>query len=497
MSAPHDGIRSRTPAAGHGQGIGAGRGPQDRERAAPRAHQHRPGARVRARRRPAARHGMRSGPGSVRRDLRHAGHRRSERRAIAAIRPRMAWTGPRLRDRRRPTLAHCDTFLPILHTVIAERRALRADNPGGDPVQLGLPQPHPPARAFMAAPIASPAQVYGWLCLVRNEELAFTADDEQLIAALSGQVGRIYANGYLYSVARKRAENIEHEIAERQRARGGALRLERDRAERYLDTAAVILLRALDLDGRITLVNRYACSLLGWTAEELLGRSWVDTCLPPRIRATTERTLNKKDAGRRPTVSGREPHCHPAGGERLIEWRNTVLRDDAGCHRLFTSGTDITERSRVIEALRPPKSGCGSRSRRPTSVSGTWTTGPASQVVRDPRTPVRRAAGDIQDVRSVCRAHPPGRSRAMVETLGRRWSGTDFSVQHRSSPDGSVRWLTARAASSSASRPTTTRRRYLPRRHRTGRWRSSISRRRRWRRSDGWPAVWRTTSTIC
>jgi CheY-like chemotaxis protein len=60
-----------------------------------------------------------------------------------------------------------------------------------------------------------------------------------------------------------------------------ALRHERDRAQRYLDTAEVILLK-LDLDGRIALVNRYACSVLGWTAEELRGRDWIETCLPAR-----------------------------------------------------------------------------------------------------------------------------------------------------------------------------------------------------------------------
>ena len=62
-----------------------------------------------------------------------------------------------------------------------------------------------------------------------------------------------------------------------------ALRHERDRAQRYLDTAAVILL-ALDINGRITLVNDYACSLLGWTAAELRGREWIETCVPRRIR---------------------------------------------------------------------------------------------------------------------------------------------------------------------------------------------------------------------
>ena len=34
----------------------------------------------------------------------------------------------------------------------------------------------------------------------------------------------------------------------------------------------------LDTQGRIALVNRYACDVLGWTADELLGRNWADTC---------------------------------------------------------------------------------------------------------------------------------------------------------------------------------------------------------------------------
>ena len=66
----------------------------------------------------------------------------------------------------------------------------------------------------------------------------------------------------------------------------GCAAQERDRAQRYLDTPDVILL-ALDLDGRITLVNRYACSILGWTADELIGRNWIETCLPaPHARHT-------------------------------------------------------------------------------------------------------------------------------------------------------------------------------------------------------------------
>src|ERR1019366_5013087 len=70
-----------------------------------------------------------------------------------------------------------------------------------------------------------------------------------------------------------------------------AVRDERDRAQRYLDTAEVILL-ALDLEGRIALINRKACDLLGWTEGELIGQSWIEKCLPERVR----RTISQKFA---------------------------------------------------------------------------------------------------------------------------------------------------------------------------------------------------------
>ena len=166
----------------------------------------------------------------------------------------------------------------MLGTVVSERRTLRGDNPGGDPAGLQLPSRHPEIHAYLAAPIASPAHVYGWICLVGNEGRSFTEDDEHLIKALSGQVGRIYENGYFFGVAKKRTEELEHEIFERRRAES-ALRHERDWTQRYLDTAEVILL-ALDTDGRITLINRKGCDLLGWTDRELIGRNWIETCLP-------------------------------------------------------------------------------------------------------------------------------------------------------------------------------------------------------------------------
>src|SRR3984893_8096110 len=127
-------------------------------------------------------------------------------------------------------------------------------------------------------------------------------------------------------------------------------RHERNRGQRYLDTAQIILL-ALDLNGRITLVNRYACSVLGWTADELLGRDWIETCLPARLRDTLRTTFHNQLGGDLSIVEN--PILTKSGEERLIEWRNTLLRDDTG-HVVgtFSSGSDITERTRAEAELR-------------------------------------------------------------------------------------------------------------------------------------------------
>jgi PAS domain S-box-containing protein len=106
-----------------------------------------------------------------------------------------------------------DAVPGILGTVITERRPMRGENPGGDPAGLQLPLVHPAVQAFLAAPLASPAHVYGWICLVRNEGRPFSEEDEHLVIALAGQVGRIC--------------ELEHEILERKQAES-ALRDERE-----------------------------------------------------------------------------------------------------------------------------------------------------------------------------------------------------------------------------------------------------------------------------
>jgi PAS domain S-box-containing protein len=139
------------------------------------------------------------------------------------------------------------------------------------------------------------------------------------------------------------------DITERKRA-DAAIRQEQDRAQRYLDIVDVIML-ALDLEGRITLINRKGCSTLGREEHELLGRDWFATCLPARTRDMLRVTFHNVLGGDLSYVEN--PVLTKSGEERMIAWRNTLLRDDEGrVTGTLSSGEDITERKLAEEKLR-------------------------------------------------------------------------------------------------------------------------------------------------
>ena len=122
------------------------------------------------------------------------------------------------------------------------------------------------------------------------------------------------------AVAQKRAEELEHEILERKQAES-ALRHERDRAQRYLDTAEVILL-ALDLDGRITLVNRYALRPPRMDrATSCSGATGSRRACRPGCGTRSESKFHDLVGGDLSVVEN--PVLTRSGEERLIEWRNT------------------------------------------------------------------------------------------------------------------------------------------------------------------------------
>ncbi len=131
-----------------------------------------------------------------------------------------------------------------------------------------------------------------------------------------------------------------------------ALQRERDRAQQYLDVVGVILV-ALDKEERVILINRKGCELLGVSEEEALGRNWFDTFLPERFRLEVKQVYTQLMSGEAVPVEYFEnPILTHQGEERLIAWRNVILRDEEGkILGSLSSGEDITERRQMEQAL--------------------------------------------------------------------------------------------------------------------------------------------------
>lgn len=170
---------------------------------------------------------------------------------------------------------------------------------------------------------------------------------------LFGLAGLCFTTAVTLAVGtlRRRQFTLEAEV----RARTIALEAERDRAQSYLDVVGVILLH-IDREGRVTLINRRGLEILGCTAEEVIGKVWVDHFVPPEEREQTRQVLQALVEGtaNAPNLEYHENAILTARGERrLIAWHNIVIRDqERQFQGILSSGEDITERRRAEEALR-------------------------------------------------------------------------------------------------------------------------------------------------
>ncbi len=130
-----------------------------------------------------------------------------------------------------------------------------------------------------------------------------------------------------------------------------AIRRERDRANTYLEVAQVILL-ALSTDGRVQLINRKGCEVLGRREIDLLGCDWIERVVAADWRDRVQQSLRQLAE---PDAAA-EVYCEyevrgPRNTPRLIAWRCVALRDnEGGLTGFLASGEDITER-RSMEAL--------------------------------------------------------------------------------------------------------------------------------------------------
>ncbi len=135
------------------------------------------------------------------------------------------------------------------------------------------------------------------------------------------------------------------------RAAEQALKEEKAFIEAVVNAAQALIL-VLDPAARVINCNPYLEKLTGWSPGELVGRNWIDTCVPPPEREQVHRIFATAIATHRTTGNVNQILTRD-GTLRDISWYDELIRDDAGePHYLIAVGIDVTEQRRAEQALR-------------------------------------------------------------------------------------------------------------------------------------------------
>ncbi|WP_295008513.1 PAS domain S-box protein [uncultured Dechloromonas sp.] len=160
----------------------------------------------------------------------------------------------------------------------------------------------------------------------------------------------------LSSAFNQMAEAIQRshsQLEDRIRERTQALQHERDNAQRYLDVVDVLIV-ALDVNGRIAMINRKGAQMLGLPAADLIGMDWFERFLASDQRAALRLVFAQLISGQGPSLEQYENRIVDSRGrEILVAWRSVLLHGESGeVVGALSSGEDITARRAAEEGLR-------------------------------------------------------------------------------------------------------------------------------------------------
>jgi PAS domain S-box-containing protein len=196
--------------------------------------------------------------------------------------------------------------------------------------------------------------------------LVFTSADDEEIGVKALQKG---AQDYLIKGTMSAGSMTRYILYAIERVRFlKELRKEKDRAQKYLDVAAVIFL-VINKERKISLINRKGCEILGASESEIIGKDWFEFFVPGKIRSEVENVFENLISGETEDLEYYENLIRTANGEeRIIAWHNTVLRDGEGSVTgVLSSGEDITERIQAEIKLRMERTRLAQRIREKTS----------------------------------------------------------------------------------------------------------------------------------
>ncbi|NOY23374.1 MAG: PAS domain S-box protein [Acidobacteria bacterium] len=146
-----------------------------------------------------------------------------------------------------------------------------------------------------------------------------------------------------------RLYSIIYDITERKKMEARVI-AEKQWSETLINAVPNIIV-GLGERSRILLFNKFAEKLTGYTAEEVIGREWVDIFIPTEKRAELYGVFEEISA------NGLVEHQHEneiitkTGERRVISWHNTAISENGNFRILLSIGEDITARKKLEREL--------------------------------------------------------------------------------------------------------------------------------------------------
>ncbi|QDT61423.1 Sensor protein ZraS [Stieleria bergensis] len=167
------------------------------------------------------------------------------------------------------------------------------------------------------------------------------ADIESTIAAFRLGVTDYMLKPVHPEIVRQRVARIAQQKQAEQQSRK-----EQRFIHQILETSEAFIV-VLDLQGRVLRFNSHFTTVTGWTIEELVGKDYIDHCVPEPERPRLHEVFCKTATGKQST-GVRNGVQTTDGRIRHIRWSNSTLTDEDGqITSVLAIGVDVTE---VVEA---------------------------------------------------------------------------------------------------------------------------------------------------
>lgn len=189
-----------------------------------------------------------------------------------------------------------------------------------------------PQHSSIVAQIHHEGRTYGYLCGAPGADFVVSGDELEVFSEIALDLGFALRAEEIRLERSHAIERLHQEMA---------------KTQQYLNLAPVILM-AIDQRGKIDLINRSGCEILGRQEFEILGQP-----LENFIPTSQHQELSAHMQG---LVGGQQTaHDHfdldviqPRGGLRNIAWRGTVRSDEFGqIQGYFFAGLDVTDTRRA------------------------------------------------------------------------------------------------------------------------------------------------------